>query len=185
MKKNLCFGLKKSKTDPIDRLVSFQFDKHEKIEYPDYFSLKDQVKQVYDQQDINACSANAAANFVSLSDHNQLIKCSISRLFLYFTTRWLDNDKKLPVEDNGATLKNLMKSITDYHYIDEVKYPYITSKVNDIPNQQVFTEAISVNKCPISSYRQIIPTIESIKYILFKLKLPILFGISVYDNFFI
>ena len=34
------------------------------IDLPSSYTLKDNVKQVYDQKACNACSANAAANFL-------------------------------------------------------------------------------------------------------------------------
>ena len=75
-------------------------------------------------------------------------------------------------------------ALTRYHFIKEVKYPYIVEKVNDVPSQEIFKEAITINKSPITSYRQILPSKYNIKYILAHLKKPILFGIMVYSNFF-
>lgn len=98
------------------------------------------------------------------------LKCNISRLFLYFSTRFLDNNQILPIQDQGATLKNVFNALSKYNYIDEVKYPYICEKVNDVPPMEIFHEPISINKCPISSYRQILQSKCSIKYALYKLK---------------
>ena len=88
--KKLCFGLKKSTPSPIDHLVSFNYDK---IDFPISFSLRENVKQIYDQSNINSCSANATASFLSLSNKVD----NISRLYLYFCTRMLDNNHMLPV----------------------------------------------------------------------------------------
>ena len=179
--RKLFFGLKRSKVDPAERKLSMP--QCDKIDLPSSYSLKEKVKQVYDQSCLNACSANAAANFLSLSDK---VDCSISRLFLYFCTRFIDNNHMLPVEDHGATLRNVFTSLSQYHcqYIEEVKYPYEIEKVNSIPPREIFEEAITINKCPAISYRQIMPTKYNLKYILAHLKKPILFGIMVYSNFF-
>jgi len=179
MSKKLYFGLKKSKVEPLDKLVSFNY---EKVDMPIKFNLKDQVKQIYDQGNINSCSANAAANFLSLSDKMNIIKCNVSRLYLYFCTRWIDNNYVLPVEDIGCTLASVFTAISKYHYIDEQKYPYYTHLVNDIPYKHIFEEAFK-NNSPIVSYRQILPSVYAIKYILYKLQLPVLFGMQVYTNF--
>ena len=64
------------------------------------------------------------------------------------------------------------------------KYPYEIEKVNSIPPRKIFEEAITIDKCPAISYRQIIPTKYNLKYILAHLKKPVLFGIMVYSNFF-
>ena len=50
--KKLCFGLKKSNVEPHDHIVGFNY---EKINMPSKFNLKDNVKQVYDKKNMNAC----------------------------------------------------------------------------------------------------------------------------------
>ena len=68
--KKLCFGLKKSKAEPIDHVVSFNY---EKVDMPEKFNLKDRVKQIHDQQNLNACSANATASLLSLEYRIQIL----------------------------------------------------------------------------------------------------------------
>jgi len=176
--KKLFFGLKRSKPDDKDKLVSIC--QAEKIELPSSFSLKDKVKQVYDQLTLNSCSANAAANFLSIAG----LDCSISRLYMYFCTRYVDNNYMMPIADNGATLRSVFIAMSSYHYVEEVKYPYLIEKVDSIPPREVFEEAITVNKSPITSYRQILPSEYAIKYIISQCKKPVLFGMMVYSNFF-
>ena len=60
----------------------------------------------------------------------------------------------------------------------------MVEKVNDVPSQEIFKEAITINKSPIISYRKILPTKYNIKFILAHLKKPILFGIMIYSKFF-
>ena len=134
--KKLFFELKRSKPEPVERLLCMS---HDKVDLPDKFSLLDKVKKILDQLTSSSCSANAAANFLLLSDK---VDCDISRLYLYFTTRYLDNNHIMPVEDHGATLKSVFVALTQYQYIEEVKYPYIVEKVNDVPSQEIFKEAI-------------------------------------------
>ena len=85
--KRLFFGLKRSKIDPKQRKVSIA--PCVEVGLPSQYSLKDKVKQVYDQLARNSCSANAAANFLSIDGN---VDCSISRLYLYFCTRYVDNN---------------------------------------------------------------------------------------------
>ena len=59
----------------------------------------------------------------------------------------------LPVEDIGSSLKSVFTAISQYHYIDKIKYPYEIEKVNSIPPREIFEEAITVNKSPIISYK--------------------------------
>ena len=88
----------------------------------------------------------------------------------------------LPVQDQGATLKSVFHALSQCHYIDEVKYPYYSHMVNELPYKHICEEAFT-NKSPIVSYRQILPSKHAIKYILYKLQRPIIFGMSVYTNF--
>ena len=184
--KQFCFGLKKSKIDPHEKVLCFG-TQCKQVDFPTSFTLKDRVKQVYDQMSLNACSANATANFLSLSDKDDMMKCSISRLYMYFCTRMIDNQMNykniIPVEDQGATLKSVFTALSTYHYVDEVKYPYEIEKVDSIPPSKIFEEAITVNKCPFTSYKQINQTNCSIKYALYMMQTPILFGMMVYSNF--
>ena len=136
--KKLCFGLKKSKLEPHDHVVSFNY---EKIDMSTKFNLKDRVKQVYDQKNLNACSANATASLISMSKAD----IYISRLYLYFCTRWLENNMILPVQDQGATLKSVFNAF-QYHYTDEVKYPYYEHMVNELPYKHIFEEAFYKSK---------------------------------------
>ena len=173
--KKLCFGLKKSKIEPHDHVVSFNI---EKIDMPTKFNLKDRVKQIYDQKNMNACSANATASLLNLSNTD----INISRLYLYFSSRLIDNNMILPVQDQGTTLKSVFNALSQYKYIDETKYPYYPHLVNDIPYKHIFEEAFK-NKSPIVSYRQITPSKHAIKYILYKLEQPVIFGMNVFSNF--
>ena len=136
---------------------------------------------MYDQANMNSCSANATANLLSISDKHNKLKCNISRLYLYFCSRWLDNNHILPVEDQGASIKSVFNAF-QYHYIDEEKYPCFRHMTNEIPYKHIFEEAFN-NAYPIVSYRQILQSKHSIKYTLYKLQVPILFGMTVYSNF--
>ena len=138
--KKLCFGLKKSKLEPHDKILCFS-TQCKQVDFPTSFTLKDRVKQVYDQLSLNSCSANAFSSFMSLSDKDNILKCNISRLYLYFCTRYVDNNKMLPVQDQGATLRSIFTSMStfNYHYIDEAKYPYEIEKVDSIPTTQTCT----------------------------------------------
>ena len=78
----------------------------------------------------------------------------------------------LPVEDHGASLRNVFNSLREYHCdcVEEDKYPYKIEEVNSIPPRKIFEESITINKCPAISYRQIMPTKYNLKYILAHLK---------------
>ena len=89
----------------------------------------------------------------------------------------------LPVTDSGATLKAVFDALITYQTLPETSYKYDIENINKIPPQNIFYEAIHKNLNPIISYRRIYPSKYSFKYVLYKLKLPILCGIMVYSNF--
>ena len=87
----------------------------------------------------------------------------------------------LPIQDQGATLKSVFNAF-DYHCNDETKYPYFEHMINELRYKHVFEEAFK-NAYPIVSYRQTLASKHAIKYILYKLQQPIIFGMSVHTNF--
>ena len=91
-KPKFCFGLKKSTIDPEENLLCFSY---ENVDMPISYSLKDHVKCVYNQGHMNSCSANAVANQLCMSDKNNLINFPLSRLYIYFNSRFIDNHKKI------------------------------------------------------------------------------------------
>ena len=139
--KKLFFGLKRSKPEPIDRLLCMS---HDKVDLPTKFSLRDKVKQVYDQLTLSSCSSNAAANFLLQSDK---VNYNISRLYLYFCARYLDNNQMLPLTDHGSTLKNCFVSMATYHLIDECKYEF-SSKTFVSHQQEVSRHVTTQRKQP-------------------------------------
>ena len=106
----------------------------------------------------------------------------LSRLYIYFNSRLIDSEHVLPLCDSGASLRNVYKALLKYKFPSEITYEYEISKVNTIPPKHICENAI-FKKQMISSYRKIIPSLYSIKYILYKLQLPIMFGMAVYENF--
>ena len=86
--KKLFFGLKKSPVDTHEKILSFTY---EKVQLPTKFSLRDQVKYIFDQGHMNSCSANAVSNQIMLSDHKGLVNVIPSRLYIYYNSRMIDN----------------------------------------------------------------------------------------------
>ena len=62
-KPKFCFGLKRSIIDPKEKLLCFTY---EKVDMPKSYSLKDLVKCVYNQGNMNSCIANAVCNQLSI-----------------------------------------------------------------------------------------------------------------------
>ena len=176
------FGLKKSKPDNRDRLFCF-FD-YEKIPLPFTFSLTD-VKdvEIFDQGNLNSCSANALSNQIKLSNADMFI--TPSRLFTYFNSRVEDiqeSGQSLFISDDGASLRNAYKAVMKYNCLDEKHYGYYEDKVNNFSNADIYRIACATKRC-LLSYRKVIGIEYNLKYILYKLQKPIVIGMCVFENF--
>ena len=182
--KSFKFGLRKSSFDESTEQQKLCFSYNPNVVLPNKYSLRDKIKYIWNQGNINSCSANAVSNQLMLSDKKQVMKFVPSRLYIYYNSRMIDNeDVSKRVEDVGASLKSVYKSILNYNIISEDVYPYDVSKVNSVPPPEIYKEAMFKNMNPIFSYRRLCPSLYSFKYVISQLELPILFGMAVYSNF--
>ena len=120
-KPKLFFGLKRSKISHDEKILSFTY---QKVDMPLNFLLKNNVKQIFNQGDINSCSANAVSNQLLMSDNKNLINFIPSRMYIYFNSRFIDNDKQMPLTDSGASLKSVYQALSTYKFTSEDIYPY-------------------------------------------------------------
>ena len=174
------FGLKKSKPDERDKY--FSFFTYEKLPMPFQFCLENYV--VFDQGNINSCSANSVSNQIKLSCEDMPCHIIPSRLFIYINTRMEDAEEnnQIYISDEGSSLKNVYKSILKYNIVDEKYYEYNEDNVNVFPSKELYNMALK-NERVIESYRKVIPLEYNLKYILYKIRRPIVAGISMYENF--
>ena len=164
--------------DERDVCMPMHFDY---VELPKEFTLKNKIKSIFNQLDVNSCSANAVSKQINIAGN---LDYSPSRLFIYYNSRLLENEgNKRAISDNGVNLRSVMKSLMKYNFLDEKYYPYkIPAMVNLEPAEEYYKIANN-NTSYISQYRKLIPNIYNMKYILSQLKLPIVCGIAIYDNF--
>ena len=176
------FGLKKSSIDDRDHI--FSFFEYEKIPIPLRFCLSDTKEiNVFNQMNLNSCSANSICNQIMLS--NDKIKDTPSRLFLYWNSRREDieeDHQSIFIEDSGASLKNSYKALMKFNDVPESYYPYNEENVNALPPYDIYKTASHMEKC-LLSYRKVIPIEYNLKFILYKIQRPIVVGMVVYSNF--
>ena len=99
-------GLKFQKNDPRDQKLCFSGDLiFKNVIIPDKFSLKDKIEHIYDQGQLNSCTANAIAQQMRITSDN---KAEISRLFQYFNSRILEDTQWM---DDGANLRELSENL--------------------------------------------------------------------------
>ena len=182
VKKELKFGLKPSKDDDRDHI--FCFFEYEKIPLPLKFSLADTKEiEVYDQLNYNSCSANSVSNQLKLSCDDIFV--NPSKLFMYFNARVEDINEdhhSVYISDDGALLRNTYKGIVKFNYLDERYYGYYDENLNRLPPKEIYQIAHATKRCLIS-YRKVIPNEYNMKFIIYKLRKPIVIGMSVYTNF--
>jgi C1A family cysteine protease len=140
------------------------------------FSHRAKIKSVYDQGDLGSCVSNAFAQYINMGTKNNV---RISRLLHYYCGRAIEGDSSL--EDNGLDIRQAASIIKKYGACSESVWSYDTSKFNALPPLSVFKSSLLFKKYSYSFVNQ---DISSLTSVLYSQKLPIIFGISVYDSFY-
>ena len=104
-----------------------------------------------------------------------------SRLFLYYNARCEEGNGAQYI-DEGTTIRDAMKSITKYNFVDEKTYEYNDSHILRPPPMEIYNIA-KMNPYHINYYRSVINTEYNLKYILSEIKSCIVFGAILYDSF--
>ena len=140
----LKFGLKKSKPDERDKY--FSFFTYEKIHLPFQFCLENYI--VFDQGNINSCSANSVSNQIKLSCDDMPCHVIPSRRFIYINSRMEDAEEnnQIYISDEGSSLKNVYKSILKYNIVDEKYYEYNEDNVNVFPSKELYNMALKMKE---------------------------------------
>jgi hypothetical protein len=141
--------------------------------------LRPACPPVYDQGHLNSCTANAiAAAFEFLEIKNGGSGFDPSRLFIYFNERRLENDVQ---NDNGAYLRDGIKSIASTGICRESDWPYDIQKFADQPSDSCFQSAQTYKA--LSYFRMNNANIDELKSCL-AAGFPFVFGFAVYDSFY-
>ena len=132
---------------------------------------------VYNQGDLGSCTANALAAGVDFERRKQNLPfLSPSRLFIYYNERVIENSVS---SDNGATLRDGMKTIAAQGVCAEPLWPYDPAKFADQPNPACYTVARQ-HRC--LSYSSVAQNLAQMKGCLAS-GYPFLFGFTVYESF--
>ena len=132
---------------------------------------------VYNQGDLGSCTANALAAGVDFERRKQNLPfLSPSRLFIYYNERVIEDSVS---SDNGATLRDGMKTIAAQGVCAEPLWPYDPAKFADQPNAACYTVARQ-HRC--LSYQSVAQDLPQMKGCLAS-GYPILFGFTVYESF--
>lgn len=167
------FGWKPDYPDIRD----FKYELPEKpIEMPDIVDWTSICPPVYDQGQTSSCTGNAVA--ARCHTHELLMKKKLvpSRLFIYYNARLAIGEQDV---DNGAMIRDAIKSLNKYGYCDEAKWPFEYARVTSQPTANCYKAA---KQEIVRRYSRVPQDATSIQSVLAR-KLFVVFGFSVYESF--
>ena len=140
--------------------------------------LRSKCPPVYDQGKLGSCTANAIAGAYEFDEIKQgePEPFTPSRLFIYYNERVMEKNVS---KDNGASIRDSVKTINKDGICKESTYPYNITKFADKPPQECYDEAKN-HKCV--EYKRVKQTLEQLKQCLID-GFPIVFGFHVYESF--
>ncbi|HEY4997569.1 MAG TPA: C1 family peptidase [Usitatibacter sp.] len=145
---------------------------------PRKVDLRPQCPKVYDQGQLGSCTGNAIAGSVQFDRMKQKLTPAFvpSRLFIYYNERVIEGT--VP-SDNGASIRDGIKSVATLGDCPETLWPYDIKKFATKPPARVFTAAL---KYKAVQYQRVSRNLNQMKGCLSS-GFPFVFGFSVYDSF--
>jgi C1A family cysteine protease len=145
---------------------------------PPSVDLRDKCPPIYDQARLNSCTANAIAAAVEFDQmkQNETKVFMPSRLFIYYNERSMEGSVGA---DNGAMIRDGIKSVGKQGDCPEDSWPYDAAKVFDKPSASCYTDAI---KHKAVAYQRVTRDLNQMKACLAD-GFPFVFGFTVYASF--
>ena len=145
---------------------------------PAQIDLRKYCPKVYDQGQLGSCTANAIGAAFEFEQMKQNTKHDFipSRLFIYYNERVIE---KSVDSDNGAQIRDGIKSINKLGVCDEKIFPYDINKFTHKPSQACYSSAL---KHQVTSYHRLTQKLANMKGCLAE-GYPFVFGFTVYDEF--
>lgn len=139
--------------------------------------LRNQCPRVYDQGQLGSCTANAIGGGFEFELLKQKAKDFMpSRLFIYYNERVMEHSVG---SDNGAMIRDGMKSVNKQGVCPEKEWPYVPSQFAEKPPVSCYTEAL---RHQVLSYHRVTRTLAQMKGCLAD-GYSFVFGFTVYDSF--
>lgn len=104
---------------------------------PRKVDLRPYVYEIEDQSTVGSCTANATCSALELMGKRAEKSCDLSRLFMYYETRLMENR----IGQDGAALRDALKSANKAGVPLESIWPYDISKVDAKPSQESYDDA--------------------------------------------
>jgi len=145
---------------------------------PKTVDLRSKLPPVYDQLNTGSCTANAISAILAYVYAMEKLKVFIpSRLFIYYNEREMEGTVN---SDDGAQIRDGIKSVAKQGVCDEVKWPYIESKFAVKPPIDCYKQASQ--HVAIQYYRIDNKSLNSLKACL-DANAAVVFGITLYESF--
>jgi C1A family cysteine protease len=140
--------------------------------------LTPQCPPVYDQGQLGSCTANAIAAAIQFDQMRQQLPSIFtpSRLFIYYNERVIEGDVSC---DNGAQIRDGMKSVASQGVCPESMWPYDLAKWEEQPADACYQTA---SQHPAVIYQSLNQDLTQLKGCLAS-GYPFVFGFSVYESF--
>ncbi len=140
--------------------------------------LTPQCPPVYDQGQLGSCTANAIAGAIQFDQMRQQLPSIFtpSRLFIYYNERVIEGDVSC---DNGAQIRDGMKSVASQGACPEIMWPYDLAKWEEQPSDACYQTA---SQHPAVVYQSLTQDLNQLKGCLAS-GYPFVFGFSVYESF--
>lgn len=145
---------------------------------PPKVDLRPQCPPVYNQGHLGSCTANAIAAAVQFDRIKQKLKPTFapSRLFIYYNERVIEGTVE---NDNGAMLRDGIKTIAQQGDCAETHWPYEIAKFAQKPPSTCYKEAA---KYRAVQYQRLARNLNQMKGCLAS-GYPFAFGFTVYESF--
>ena len=145
---------------------------------PPQVDLRDQniCPPVVNQGELGSCTANALTGALEVLELKAKETLTMfSRLFVYYNERVIEHDTNA---DNGAQIRDGIKTLAKLGACSEITWPYDISKFAVKPTDACYKEALEHQ---ILSYHRI-ETVDQMRACLAG-GFPFVFGFTVYSNF--
>ncbi len=143
---------------------------------PEKVDLRPLCSRVEDQGNLNSCTGNALAGALEFLEKKDKLRCvNLSRLFIYYNERVIEHSVQ---SDDGAYIRDGIKTLVKQGVCHESKWPYIEAKLKAKPDPACYQQAAQHQ---VVSYARI-HTVDEMRACLAE-GFAFVFGFSVYENF--
>lgn len=167
------WGWKRDLPDVRDKLSTAGMIRRA-LPLPRKFNLISSFPDPYDQLELGSCTAQAVC---SICDFKYARPFDPSRLFLYYATRKIEGTINF---DSGASIRNTIKALNKYGTCSESVWPYNPEHFRTNPGAVSAAEA---KQHQALQYAKVLVTVSSLKDSIVR-QSPVVFGFSVYQNFY-